>query len=73
MKALKILRHSDMLLVLRGEVERYQSDSAAASALGVSRSHLSRVLSGQKPITDRLAEALGYKKDPMFVPYEYRT
>jgi plasmid maintenance system antidote protein VapI len=48
------------------------SDAAAAKWLGVSRSHLSRVLSRQKPIADRLALALGYERQDLFVPYEER-
>lgn len=71
-RALKALCESDLLLVLRGDVERYASDAEAAASYGISRSHLSRVLSGEKPITARLAHALGYERQSLFVPYEYR-
>lgn len=68
----KALREDELLLVLRGEVERYHSDAHAAKALGVSRGHLSRVLRQQKPLTARLARALGYWQQSRYVPYEYR-
>lgn len=71
-RARKPLRDYQMLALLERAVEGYQSDAAAAKALGVSRSHLSRVLSQQKPITDRLALALGYERHDLFVPFEER-
>lgn len=58
---------------LERDVERYPTDSAAAKALGVSRSHLCRVLSGQKPITERIAHSLGYEQQRCFVRYEHRN
>lgn len=71
-KALRPLRDYELLNVLKNEVDRYESDAAAARHLGVTRSHLSRVLRQQKPITKRLAHALGYEQQALFVPYEYR-
>jgi transcriptional regulator with XRE-family HTH domain len=68
--ALRPLRYYEFMAVLQREVDRYRSDAAAAKALGVSRSHLSRVLRDQKPVTDRLAERLGYKLEALFVPYD---
>ena len=73
MRPLKPLRESEILLVLRGAVDRYESDAQAAKALGVSRGHLSRVLRQHKPVTARLAHALGYEMQALFVPYEHRT
>lgn len=70
--ALRPLREYEFLAVLQREVDRYVSDAAAAKALGVSRGHLSRVLREQKPITARLASALGYEMQALFVPYEVR-
>jgi hypothetical protein len=69
---LKALRDYQMLAVLKREVERYDSDAAAAKAFGLSRSHLSRVLRGLKPITARIAHAMGYEQQSLFVPYEHR-
>lgn len=66
------LLESELLLVLQDEVERFKSDSMAAQRFGVSRGHLSRVLREQKPITKRLAHALGYELQTIFVPYEHR-
>lgn len=71
-KALRPLRHGELLAVLRSEVDRYASDAAAARALGVTRGHLSRVLREEKPITPKLAELLGYERQWLFVPYEFR-
>lgn len=68
-QALRPLRYYEFLAVLQRQVERYRSDAAAAAALGISRSHLSRVLREEKPITDRIAERLGYKMESLFVPY----
>lgn len=72
MKARRPLREHELLLVLHSAVRRYPSDSAAAKAFGVTRSHLSRVLRAQKPITARLAHAIGYERQALFVPYEER-
>jgi plasmid maintenance system antidote protein VapI len=61
-----------MRTVIRAECDRFPSDSTAAKRLGISRSHLSRVLSGGKPVTARVALALGYELQTWFVPYEER-
>lgn len=66
------LREYELLLALRGEVERYPSLRAAANHLGVSAPYLCRVLNGVKPIADALALALGYERQQLFVPYEHR-
>lgn len=62
----------DVLAELLRAVDRYPSDAAAALAFGVSRSHLSRVLRAQKPITAKIAHALGYEQQRRFVRYEQR-
>jgi plasmid maintenance system antidote protein VapI len=62
----------DLLLELEKAVERYTSDAQAARSFGVSRSHLSRVLSGQKPITAKIAHGLGYEQQKRYVRYEHR-
>jgi hypothetical protein len=69
----RALWESELLLLLRDVVERYESDTDAARALGISRSHLSRVLREEKPMTARLAHALGYDQRVIFVPYEHRS
>lgn len=71
--ALKVLRDYELRAVLEHEVERYHSDSAAAKAFGVSRSHLSRVLRGVKPIDGAIAHALGYERQDCYVPYEEKS
>lgn len=57
---------------LLDEAERYKSDAALARAFGISRSHMSRVLNGSKPITEKIALGLGYERQFRFVPLEYR-
>lgn len=47
---------------IRRHVRLFTSDAAAARSLGVSRSHLCRLLSGDKPLTARVAAALGYEQ-----------
>jgi DNA-binding phage protein len=69
---LRPLRDHEFMTVLQNEVDRYRNDAAAAKALGVSRGHLSRVLRDLKPVTARIAHALGYQIEPLFVPYEER-
>ena len=62
----------DLLYELELAVEKYPSDAAAARAFGISRSHLSRVLSKQKPMTRNLAHGLGYEQQHRYVRYEQR-
>jgi plasmid maintenance system antidote protein VapI len=57
----------ELMLELEREVEKFDTDSAAAAWLGVTRGHLSRVLSGEKPITAKIARALGYEPMRCFV------
>lgn len=67
---MKVLRDYQIRLRLRNEVDRYESDNAAAKAFGVSRGHLSRVLRGLKPVDGAIAHALGYERQDCYVPYE---
>lgn len=71
-QARRPLRESELLLALRGEVERHVSLRAAAKRFGVSAGYLCRVLHEEKPIADSLAHALGYERQALFVPYEER-
>jgi len=63
---------SDLKHELERAVDRYESDAAAARAFGVTRGHLSRVLRGEKPITQKIAHCLGYERQWRFVRYEHR-
>lgn len=63
---------SDLRLELEKEADRYPSDAAAARAFGVSRSHFSRVLRGEKAMSKAIAHALGYELQAHYVPYEHR-
>jgi plasmid maintenance system antidote protein VapI len=69
---MRIKTEDDMLHELIDAVERYKSDAEAARAFGVSRSHMSRIVRGLKPITAKIAHCLGYETQRRFVAYEYR-
>ena len=62
----------DLLYELERAVDKYPTDSAAARAFGVSRGHLSRVLSRQKRLTAKVAHRLGYAQEYCYVRYEQR-
>ena len=70
MKSLKT--EEDLLAELLRQADRYESDAALAQAFGVTRSHMSRVLRGLKPITAKIALGLGYELQHRFVRYEHR-
>lgn len=69
---MRVKDESDLLHELERAVDKYDSDAKAAEAFGVSRSHLSRVLSRQKPITAKIALGLGYEQVRGFIRYEER-
>lgn len=62
----------DLRAELEREADRYASDAAAARAFGVSRSHFSRVLRGQKAMSKAIAHGLGYELQAHYVRYESR-
>lgn len=67
------LREHELLLALRGEVERQATNKQAAERLGVSAQYLGDVLHGRRAISAKLAHALGYERQALFVPYEHRS
>lgn len=69
---MRLKTDDDLLFELERAVEKYPSDRAAAKAFGVTRGHLSRVLSRQKPMTANLAHCLGYERQNRYVRYEHR-
>lgn len=64
------LREQELLLVLRSKVARYPTQKMAADHLGVSPQYLTDVLVARRAIGARLASALGYERQALFVPYE---
>lgn len=72
MATLRIKTADQLVRELLRVVDRHESDAAAARALGISRSHLSRLLSGEKPMTAKIAHCLGYAEEKRYIPYEYR-
>lgn len=51
---------ADLLAELQREAERYGSNLALAKAFDVTPGHMSRVVRGLKPITEKIAHGLGY-------------
>lgn len=72
MKPAKALREWEALTMLIGWCARYTTQKDAAKALGVSPQHLSDVLNKRRAITPKLALALGYERQALFVPLQYR-
>ena len=60
----------DLRRELNVEAARYSSDAQAARAFGVSRSHFSRVLRGEKAMSAKIAHGLGYELQTHFVRYD---
>jgi plasmid maintenance system antidote protein VapI len=71
-KVRRPLREHELLLALRGEVARYLTYKMAAEHLGISAQYLTDVLQQRRAISARLAHALGYERQALFVPYEQR-
>lgn len=71
-RARRPLREPELLLALRGEVARHLTYKLAAEHLGISAQFLTDVLQGRRAISQRLAQALGYERQSLFVPYEQR-
>jgi DNA-binding phage protein len=57
-----ILDDKDVVLLLRAAIEQEGSISVFARRNGLGRSYLSTVLSGKRPISSSLVEALGLRK-----------
>ena len=57
----------DVLSELRKFVDEKPSHTAAAKALEISDAYLSRLLSGERPVTEQIARKFGYSKRIMFV------
>jgi len=69
-RARRPLREHELLLALRGEVARHLTQKTAADHLGISAQYLTDVLQERRAIGKRLAHALGYERQALFVPYE---
>jgi transcriptional regulator with XRE-family HTH domain len=56
-----MLIEKQLLRMLRERVKVYKNQSELARAIGISRSHMSRVVRGDKPIDGRVLAWLGYR------------
>ena len=57
----------DIIQKLQEFVNGHKSHTAAAKALNISDAYLSRLLSGERPITEQIAAKFGYTKRITFV------
>jgi plasmid maintenance system antidote protein VapI len=71
-RARQPLCEPDLLLALRREVARHLTHKSTAEHLGISAQYLTDVLQQRRAISQRLAHALGYERQALFVPYEQR-
>jgi DNA-binding phage protein len=66
----KLLNESDVLRLLREEVDRAGGQSAWARRSGIDRVHLNKVMNGERPLSPSIVKALNLKG--MFI-YERKT
>ena len=52
----------DVVMLLRAAVEREGSQTAFAKRYGVERTRINAILSGKRPVTESVANALGLRK-----------
>jgi DNA-binding phage protein len=58
----KLLDESDVLRLLREDVDRAGGQSAWARRSGIDRVHLNKVLNGERPLSPNIVRALKLKK-----------
>ena len=58
----KLLDESDVLRLLREDVDRAGGQSAWARRSGVNRVHLNKVLNAKRPLTSTIVKALKLKR-----------
>jgi predicted DNA-binding protein (UPF0251 family) len=56
------ITHEEAIEMLRRLVDEEGSQTQAAAKLGISSGYLSEILANGKPISDKVAKALGYEK-----------
>jgi DNA-binding phage protein len=57
-----IFDDNDVIRLLRAAVEREGSQTAFAKRHGIERTRINAILSGKRPITDSVANALGLRR-----------
>lgn len=65
-----IVKEDLMLAILKNAVSKHGSQSQFAKDHGVNRSFLNEVLSGKKPVGDKLASVLGFRRETVYVARE---
>lgn len=64
------LNHDEMVSRVKAEIAKAGSQRKAARKLGVTASFLCHVIRGNLPVSDRLANQLGYYREYTFYPVE---
>ena len=54
----RVLSQQDVIYLLRKEVDRAGGQVVWSKKMGINRSHLNRVLKGQRPLTESILAAL---------------
>lgn len=54
-------------VLLRKELERFRSEAEMARAIGISRSHLNRVMRGEKAAAGKVSDWLGLTAKTLYV------
>ena len=63
-----VKRYTDeqAIAVMRTAIIKYGTQKKMAAALGVTSQYISDILNGRRPISDRMAQAIGLKKTAIF-------
>jgi predicted DNA-binding protein (UPF0251 family) len=64
------ISHEEAIDMLRRLVEEEGSQTQAAAKLGISSGYLSEILTNGRPISDKVAKALGYERVVVYKPLD---
>jgi predicted DNA-binding protein (UPF0251 family) len=62
------ISHEEAIAMLRRLVDDEGSQTQAAAKLGISSGYLSEILTNGRPISDKVAKALGYERVVVYKP-----
>jgi DNA-binding transcriptional regulator YdaS (Cro superfamily) len=62
------MSNEELIEILRKRLDRAGTQIALARELGVGQPLINDVLSGRREVSPRLAEALGFAKETVFIP-----
>jgi predicted DNA-binding protein (UPF0251 family) len=64
------ISHEEAIDMLRRLVDEEGSQTQAAAKLGISSGYLSEILTNGRPISDKVAKALGYERVVVYKPLD---